>query len=71
MRAPEALHEVREGLTAKGYNVLSAETDRIPANYTALTDEEHIKKMNLLLEHLEDNDDVQNVYHNWEMPEEE
>ncbi|MBR2955562.1 MAG: YebC/PmpR family DNA-binding transcriptional regulator, partial [Ruminococcus sp.] len=69
--APEALHEVREGLTAKGYNVLSAETDRIPANYTALTDEEHIKKMNLLLEHLEDNDDVQNVYHNWEMPEEE
>ncbi|MBR3969630.1 MAG: YebC/PmpR family DNA-binding transcriptional regulator, partial [Ruminococcus sp.] len=50
---------------------LSAETDRIPANYTALTDEEHIKKMNLLLEHLEDNDDVQNVYHNWEMPEEE
>jgi YebC/PmpR family DNA-binding regulatory protein len=69
--APEALHEVREGLTAKGYNVLSAETDRIPANYTVLTDEEHIKKMNLLLEHLEDNDDVQNVYHNWEMPEEE
>ena len=69
--APEALHELREGLTAKGYNVLSAETDRIPANYTALTDEEHIKKMNLLLEHLEDNDDVQNVYHNWEMPEED
>ena len=69
--APEALAELREGLTAKGYNVLSAETDRIPANYTALTDEEHIKKMNLLLEHLEDNDDVQNVYHNWEMPEEE
>ena len=30
-----------------------------------------IKKMNLLLEHLEENDDVQNVYHNWEMPDEE
>ena len=62
--APENLHAVREGLTAKGYNVLSA-------NYTTLTDEDQIKKMNLLLEHLEDNDDVQNVYHNWEMPEEE
>ena len=36
---------------------------------STLTDEEHIKKMNLLLEHLEDNDDVQNVYHNWEMTE--
>ena len=36
----------------------------------ALTDEEAIKKMNLLLEHLEDNDDVQNVWHNWENPEE-
>ena len=43
----------------------------IPSTYTTLTDEDHIKKMNLLLEHLEENDDVQNVYHNWEMPDEE
>ena len=69
--APEALHELREGLASKGYNILSAETEQIPATYTTLTDEEHIKKMNLLLEHLEDNDDVQNVYHNWEMPAED
>ena len=69
--SPENLHALREGLTAKGYNVMSAEIEQIPANYTTLTDEEHIKKMNLLLEHLEDNDDVQNVYHNWEMPEED
>lgn len=69
--APEALHELREGLTSKGYNILSAEAEQIPATYTTLTDEEHIKKMNLLLEHLEDNDDVQNVYHNWEMPAED
>lgn len=67
---PADLSQLREGLTAKGYNVLSAEVDRIPANYTTLDDEDHIKKMNLLLEHLEDNDDVQNVYHNWDMPEE-
>ena len=51
--------------------MLSAESEMIPANYTTLTDEDQIKKMNLLLEHLEDNDDVQNVYHNWEMPEDE
>jgi transcriptional/translational regulatory protein YebC/TACO1 len=31
-----------------------------------LTDEEQVKKMTLLLEMLEDNDDVQNVWHNWE-----
>ena len=36
-----------------------------------LTDEDAIRKMGLLLEHLEDNDDVQNVYHNWDMPEDE
>lgn len=68
---PEKLHELREGLSSKGYNVLSAEIEQIPATYTTLTDEEQIKKMNLLLEHLEDNDDVQNVYHNWEMPPED
>lgn len=34
------------------------------------TEEESLRKMGLLLEHLEDDDDVQNVWHNWEMPEE-
>ncbi len=66
---PTDVHALREGLTEKGYHVLSAEVEQIPSTYTALTDEDHIKKMNLLLEMLEDNDDVQNVYHNWEMPE--
>ena len=68
---PGDLHNVREGLEAKGYKILSAEVEQIPATYTTLTDEDSLKKMNLLLEHLEDNDDVQNVYHNWEMPEED
>lgn len=53
-----------------GYKILSAETEKVPSSYTTLTDEEAIRKMNLLLEHLEDNDDVQNVYHNWDMPDE-
>lgn len=69
--SPEALSGLREGLAGKGYNILSAEVEMIPATYTTLTDEDHLKKMNLLLEHLEDNDDVQNVYHNWEMPSED
>ncbi len=69
--APSAVHTMREALTEKGYHILSAETEKIPSNYTALTDEDAIKKMQLLLDHLEENDDVQNVYHNWEQPEED
>ena len=60
-----------EGLTEKGYHVLSAEVMQIPSTYTTLDDEEAVKKMNLLLENLEEDDDVQNVFHNWNMPEEE
>ena len=66
---PTAVSAMREALTAKGYTVLSAEAEKVPANYTQLTYEDSIKKMQLLLDHLEENDDVQNVYHNWEMPE--
>lgn len=69
--APEALSELRDGLVSKGYLVVSAEEAQIPSTYVTLTDEDQIKKMGLLLEHLEDNDDVQNVWHNWEMPEED
>ena len=63
---PDDLGAVREALERKGYEILSAEQDRIPATYTALENEDDIKHMNLLLEHLEDNDDVQAVYHNWD-----
>ena len=68
---PTQVHAMREALTAKGYNVLSAEAEKIPSTYTKLEDEDAIKKMNTLLDLLEENDDVQNVYHNWEMPEDE
>jgi len=63
---PATVAEVGNALAAMGYTVLSAEPAKVPATYTALTDEDHIKKMTLLLETLEDNDDVQNVWHNWE-----
>ncbi len=67
---PNNVSAVSEALAGLGYNVISAEAEKVPSNYTKLEDEEAIKKMNLLLDTLEDNDDVQNVYHNWEMPEE-
>ncbi len=57
---------IRADLEGKGYPVISADRDMIPANYITLTDEDDIKNMNLLLEKLEDNDDVQAVFHNWE-----
>ncbi len=67
---PNNVSAVSEALAGLGYKVISAEAEKVPSNYTKLEDEEAIKKMNLLLDTLEDNDDVQNVYHNWEMPEE-
>lgn len=68
--APNDCSAAAETLRKLGYTVVSAEVEQVPSNYTKLEDEEAIKKMNLLLEHLEENDDVQNVWHNWEMPEE-
>ncbi len=67
---PNSVGEISRGLADKGFNVLSAEAEMVPSTYTTLTDEESIKKMSIMLETLEDNDDVQNVWHNWEnMPE--
>ena len=69
---PNSVGSVREALEGLGYNVLSAEAEKVPSTYTNLDDEDAIRKMGLLLEHLEDNDDVQNVFHNWgNMPEDE
>ena len=68
--APEDFSAVNDALTEKGYTFTSAEITMVPQNYIKLTDEEDIKLMNKLLDMLEDNDDVQNVYHNWEMDEE-
>ena len=64
--APEDFSTVLEALTGKGYKFTSAEVEKVPSTYVKLEDEDDIKKMNLLLEHLDDNDDVINVYHNWE-----
>lgn len=64
--APDDFSAVRETLEAAGITMASAEVTMIPQTYTELTDEEDIKKMNKLLEMLDDDDDVQNTYHNWD-----
>ena len=64
--APDDFSAVRETLEAAGIPLASAEVTMIPQTYTELTDEEDIKKMNKLLEMLDDDDDVQNTYHNWD-----
>lgn len=57
---------MKEALEAAGYTILSAESDRIPSTYVTLENEEDIRHMQLLLDNLEDNDDVSEVYHNWD-----
>lgn len=67
---PEDFNEVRDGLKEAGYNFAMAELTYIPQNTIELTDENDIKNMEKLIDMLEDNDDVQEVYYNWEMPQE-
>ena len=64
---PADFGAVRDALEAKGYSFLSAEVEYVPATYTVLTNEDDIKNMTRMLEMFEDNDDVQAVWHNWEM----
>lgn len=60
------LASVKEAIEGAGYTIVSAEEDKIPSTYVELTDDDDIKKMNLLIMNLEDHDDVQDIYHNWE-----
>jgi len=69
--APEDFTAVREALEAAGYEFISAEIDMVPQNTVSITDPEDVMKVQRLIDNLEDNDDVQNVYHNADLPEEE
>ena len=64
--APEDFSDVREKLENEGIPMASAEVTMIPQTYGKLTSDEDLKKMNKILDLLDDDDDVQNVYHNWE-----
>ena len=63
---PDDFNAVVKALEDKGYTFLSADIAMVPQNYITLTDEGDLKNMQKLIDMLEDNDDVQNVWHNWE-----
>ena len=63
---PDSFSEVREALEKAGIPMAEAEVTMIPQTYVKLTDEEDIKKMNRIIDLLDEDDDVQNVYHNWD-----
>ena len=63
---PEEFSTVREALEKEGIEMASAEVTMIPQNYVTLTDENDIKYLNKTLDLLDDDDDVQAVYHNWD-----
>lgn len=68
---PADFSTVRENLENQGLTFLSAQVSQIPQNTVAVADEDTLQKIRKMLDMLEENDDVQNVYHNAELPEEE
>lgn len=66
--APADFSAVRENLEKLGFTFLSAEIGQIPKNTTNIEDPETIEKIERFLERMDDNDDVQEVFHNgvWE-----
>ena len=63
---PDDFNAVTAALEAKGYVFAEAAIEMVPQNYIKLTGEEDVKNMTKLIDLLEENDDVQNVWHNWE-----
>ena len=68
---PNEFGKVREALEQQGLTFLSAEVQKLPQNTVAVTDPDTVEKIRKMLDLLEESDDVQNVYHNAELPEEE
>ncbi len=66
LTAPADFSAVREALEAENIPMASAEVTMVPQNYVELTNEDDIKKMNKILDLLDEDDDVQSVYHNWD-----
>ena len=68
---PDDLESVRDQILEGGYTIESADRAEIPSTYAHLESEDDIKFMTLLLDRLEEDDDVQEVFHNWEQDDEE
>jgi YebC/PmpR family DNA-binding regulatory protein len=66
---PNDFSKVREALEKKGYEFIEADVSMIPTMMTKLPDAKQIEMMDKLVENLEDMDDVQSVWHNWEQEE--
>ncbi len=64
--APDDFAAVLTALEEKGYTFLSARVEMVPQNYVTLTSEEDVKNMEKLIDFMEEDDDVQNVWHNWD-----
>ena len=64
--SPEEFSNVREPLEKEGIKMAEAEVTMIPQNYVELSDEDAIKKMNIIIDRLDEDEDVQQVYHNWD-----
>ena len=71
LTAPNDFSAVRENLEKQGYTFLSAEVQKIPQNTVAVTDPDTVLKIQKMLDLLEENDDVQNVFHNADLPDED
>ena len=63
---PDSFSEVRQKLEEDGIPMASAEVTMIPQNWVELTDEEAVKNLQRTLDMLDEDDDVQAVYHNWD-----
>ena len=63
---PDAFNDVVKALEEKGYTFESAEIEMVPQNYIVMTGEDYVRSMTKLLDMLDDNEDVQNVWHNWQ-----
>ncbi len=64
--SPEAFADVHDAIEKAGIEMAQAEVTMIPQTWTTLTSEEDLKAIGRMLDLLEDDDDVQNVYHNWD-----
>ena len=71
LTAPNDFSTVRENLEKQGLTFLSAEVAKIPQNTVAVSDPDTVQKIQKMLELLEESDDVQNVFHNADLPEED
>ena len=63
---PDDFNAVADALEEKGYTFESAEIEMVPQNYITMTNEDDVRSMTKLLDMLDDNEDVQNVWHNWQ-----